>query len=106
MGRLNISQALQNLEENLSKINSINEWAFFMKWGSSRTFVSAFKKQYKGSPSKMMIEVKVSRAIELLQENPEMPCIEVACAIGKSSEKDLNKFLKHHTGKSPSEYRN
>ncbi|MCH8558372.1 MAG: helix-turn-helix domain-containing protein [Balneolia bacterium] len=100
-----VSRAKEVLLENMRTINSAFEWSLLMNWSCLTRFSRRFRKVHGKRPSQMLIETKIEKAIKLLQRRHELSCFEIAELIGKTDDKALNKFLKHHTGKAPSWYR-
>ena len=105
-GKLPIEQANEILKKNIDKITSSRKWKEMMGWQNEAKFSRAYRKLCGIRPSGRVVELKVAVAIELLKNNRELSCFDIAQHIGKANDKALNKFLKYHTGKSPSWYRN
>lgn len=95
----------ESLLLNLAEITTIQDWALASGWKDGKSFSGFIKRNFKKRPSKMIIEAKVEKALELLQKDNGMPCFEIALAIGKPDERALNKFIRRQTGNAPSYYR-
>lgn len=64
-----------------------------------------FKTMYGCTPSNYLIDLRISRARQLLEENPDMEAKSVSLMVGYSDQFYFSKIFKKHTGYAPSEYR-
>jgi transcriptional regulator GlxA family with amidase domain len=99
---LPIEGAIDFLKPRLREIDRVNEWARAMGYKNSKRFSRLFRNHFKKQPKKILDEIKVQKAIELLTNGNEMSCYEVAWEIGKRDEQALYKFMIRKTGYHPS----
>ena len=64
-----------------------------------------FKTMYDCTPSNYLIDLRISHACKLLEENPDMEAKTVSLMVGYSDQFYFSKIFKKHTGYAPSEYR-
>lgn len=100
-----IRKATDVLVKNLPEIRSVEEWAEAVGYRNAANFSREFRNHFGKRPKVVMVDVRLQKAINLLRENPEISCYEVARAIGKKDEKALHRYFITHTHKPPSVYR-
>lgn len=101
-----IEKALQIAEEDLKEIRTVTEWAEKMGYDSPKYFSSRFKRHY-GIPAKpKLIELRLKKFHKLISENPQISCFEIGIEIGVGDEKNLNEYVKFHTNKPPTWWKN
>jgi len=87
-----------NLEINLNLIaNNMNY--------SSGYLTKIFHAQYKCTPTKYIISIRMQRAMHLLMHNPELTIRQVGEMVGYQDQGYFSRIFKKHTGMSPFEYR-
>lgn len=74
--------------------------------GVSRTLLFSKLKNIAGvTPKEFILGIKMEKAVEMLDNNPELNITEIADRLGFSSQKYFRKCFKEKFGKAPSEYR-
>ncbi|MCH2450473.1 MAG: helix-turn-helix domain-containing protein [Gracilimonas sp.] len=101
-----MEQALKVAQENLREIRTVTEWAQEMGYESPKYFSHRFKKKYGVSPKPKLVELRIDRFYELINQDSEISCFEIGQELGIGGETDLNKYVKNHTGKPPREWKN
>ncbi|MBQ7370760.1 MAG: helix-turn-helix transcriptional regulator, partial [Blautia sp.] len=88
---------------NLSKAVSLQELC--RTFGISQTYMSRLFRKYSGnSYSQYLTELRMNRAKELFQENPDSFIKDVAATVGYEDQFYFSRIFRSYTGKSPSEY--
>ena len=64
-----------------------------------------FKSAYDCTPSNYLINLRISRACELLDETPDLEAKSVSLMVGYSDQFHFSKLFKKYTGYAPSDYR-
>ena len=98
-----IELALDVLGENITSIHTVAEWADEMGYESEKYFTRKIRAHYKKSPYKIIVEKRVQRVKEELKNSPEEILFSIALELGFSDNNALYKFIKRHTGKTPSQ---
>ncbi|HBQ60832.1 MAG TPA: hypothetical protein DD671_14740 [Balneolaceae bacterium] len=101
-----IEKALQVARENLREIRTVGEWADKMGYDSSKYFSRKFKKHFGIPPKPKLVELRIEKFQQIVEDNPHATCFEVGFELGIGDEKDLNRYIKNHTGKPPTEWKN
>ncbi|MTI88328.1 MAG: helix-turn-helix transcriptional regulator [Balneolaceae bacterium] len=99
---LPIEKAVEVVKQNLSEVCTVQEWADVMGFKSSRQFSKNFRDHYGVRPSKKITQIKIERVKMLINESEEVKHFIIANEIGLPDEQALYKFMKYHTGQSPS----
>jgi YesN/AraC family two-component response regulator len=76
-----------------------------MGYNNPKYFSSRFKKYHGLPPKRKLIKLRLKKFQELIGENPEMSCFEIGLELGVGDEKDLNKYIKKHTGTPPNKWK-
>lgn len=92
------------LIENLSKDVNFNQIANSLNYSSSY-LTKIFCQYYDISPSRYLINLRISTAQKLLLHNPEMSIKQVGEQVGYQDQGYFSRIFKKYTGKSPFEYR-
>ena len=100
-----IEKAHSLLKENISTIGNVSEWAYKMGFKKPSKFSWEYRKKYGVRPSDVLIDIKTEKVIEYINKHPEEKNYCICLEFGFAHEKALYKFLKRHTGKSPTELR-
>lgn len=77
-----------------------------MGYDSPKYFSHRFKRNYGITPKSKLVEIRVEKFHQLISSNSDISCFEIAFKLGVGDEKDLNRYIKTHTGKPPTEWRN
>jgi len=102
----NIEHAVTVLEEHITEINTVSEWAKKMGYKSENYFNRKIRGRYKKSPYELIVEKKIEIKIRKLQNPSDEILFSVALDVGFADNNALYKFVKRHTGKTPTELRN
>lgn len=92
------------LVENFSKDINFNQIAGNLNYSSSY-LTKLFCQYYELSPSRYLINLRVSTAQKLLLHNPEMSIKQIGEQVGYHDQGYFSRIFKKYTGKSPFEYR-
>ncbi len=92
------------LNQNLDSIRTIEEWALKLDI-NTKLFSRMYLKHFGITCKKAMVHIRIQKACELLKYSNDLKCYEIALLIGLSDEYALYKYLKRHTGKSPSYFK-
>ncbi|HCD53157.1 MAG TPA: hypothetical protein DEQ34_11955 [Balneolaceae bacterium] len=100
-----IEQAVRVLESHIEVIHSVPDWAEKMKYDSPKYFTRKIRAHYRKSPYKLIVEKKLERIISELEKSGDDILFSIALDLGFADNNALYKFVKRHTGKTPSEIR-
>ncbi len=100
-----IDNAIEFANQNLSQMYSVQEWAKEYGYQSPKIFSKHFRNHFKERPSKVLIQLKIERALKLLGSERCHKNYTIAQEIGLADEQALYKFIKYHTGYSPSDFK-
>jgi len=101
----NIEIALSILEENITSIRTVTEWADKMGYSDRKKFSRAFRTHFGYRPKEAFQETRVKKIQDYFQQFPEEKNYYIAVEFGFADDQGLNKFLKRHTGLTPTELR-
>lgn len=97
-----ISDSISILQENLTDIARVNEWAETMGYRNTKTFSRCFLRYYTVRPCKVMEFIRLKSIHQQLQLS-NTSNFEIARKHSLPDEKALNKFVNYHLSCSPSE---
>lgn len=96
--------AYQTLEENISEIGTVQEWAEEMNY--SRThFSNKIKKEADVRPRKLLKRANKEELKDLINDDPEIKAFALAHAIGLSTIQSLFQYLNTHYDCSITEFK-
>ena len=101
-----IEKAVQIASENLKAIRTVSEWAEYMGYAHTKKFSRLFKRNYGMPPKAKLVELRIEKFKEIINDDPHTSCFEIGFELGVGDEKDLNRYIKKHTGKPPTEWKN
>lgn len=101
-----ITKALEIAQNKIKEIHTVRDWADEMEYKSANYFSRSFRNYFGKRPKSKLIEIKLHRFFELIENQPEMSCFEIAGELGLKDEVNLNKFIMRHTSKSPTKWKN
>jgi AraC-like DNA-binding protein len=101
-----MENALQIARESLKEIRTVTEWAEKMGYENPKYFSRRFKKYYGVPPKPKLVKLRIETFHELIEENPEMSCFEIGFELGVGDEKELNEYIRYHTKRSPTCWKN
>lgn len=101
-----IEQAEQIARNNLKEIRTVTEWAEEMGYECPKYFSRNFKRHFGIPPKPKLVEFRIEKFYEIVNENPHVSCFEIGFELGIGDEKDLNRYIKKHTGRPPTEWKN
>ncbi len=96
-----MEKALEVVLENVQQIRTVVEWGQQMGYGDTKKFSEVFKKHYKKSPKSVLIVLRLERFHTLIKEHPEISCFELGIELGLGGERELNEYIRYHTGHHP-----
>ena len=102
---LKIDKAVQYIKINYGKNISVEELSNITGYSVSH-FRKLFVKTYGISPQAYMLDYKIQKARELLEEEPEKSVEEIAELLGMCNASYFCKLFKNKTGYSPNKYKN
>ncbi len=100
-----MEKALQVAQKNLKEIRTVTEWAERMGYDCSKHFLRKFKRYYGIPPKPKLVELRIEKFHEIIKANPQVSCFEIGFKLGVGDEKDLNRYIRKHTGKPPTEWK-
>jgi len=100
-----IEKAVSILEENITSIRTVTEWSDKMGYSDRKKFSRAFRKQFGLRPSEAKAEIRVRKIEEYLKKYPSEINYCFALEFGFADDQSLYKFLKRHTGLTPTQLR-
>ncbi|WP_390300908.1 helix-turn-helix domain-containing protein [Gracilimonas halophila] len=100
-----MENALQIAQENLKEIRTVTEWAEKMGYNCPKYFSRNFKRLHGTPPKQKLIEFRIEKFHEIVKENPQKSCFEIGFELGVGDEKDLNRYIRKHTGRPPTEWK-
>lgn len=101
----NIENAVVILEENITTIRTVTEWAEKVGYTDRKKFSRAFRNQFGYRPKEALQETRIMKIQEYFKNYPEEKNYCIAVEFGFADDQGLNKFLKRHTGLTPTEWR-
>lgn len=99
-----IEEAISCLEQHISKIATVNEWAEKMNYRSTSYFSRKIRAFYKQSPHSIIVDKKLLKIKKQLVNSPDQ-LFTIALENGFTDNNSFYKFIKLHTGLSPSDLR-
>ncbi|OAN64607.1 hypothetical protein A8B79_00225 [Balneola sp. EhC07] len=100
-----IHEANSLLEENITSISNVNEWAEIMGYEKTSKFSYDYRRFYGLRPAEAFVEIRIKNIIEYFTKNPSEKYYSICLEFGFVNEQSLYKFFKRHTKLSPIEYR-
>ena len=101
----NIEKAVTILEENITSTPNVSEWAKIIGFEKTSKFSWEFRKHFGLRPKEVLLEIRVKKIKDYIISFPTEKNYSVAIEFGFANEKRLYKFLKRHTGCSPTQLR-
>ena len=98
-----IEHAVEILEEHIANICSVGEWAEVMGFESEKYFTRKIRAHFRKSPYKLIVEKKLERIKKELTSSSEEIFFSIALDLGFADNNSFYKFVKRHTGKTPTE---
>ena len=96
---ISVNYIKNNFERDIS-LEDIARYVFL----SPGYFIRAFREETGTSPINYLLKIRVERAMELLADTDDR-IIDIALAVGFSSQQRFNEMFKKHTGMTPTQYR-
>jgi transcriptional regulator GlxA family with amidase domain len=100
-----IKEASRVLEENITSIRTVAEWAEAMGYADRKKFSRVFRKQFGYRPREAFQEIRAKKIQEYFKHFPDEKNYCIAIEFGFADEQGLYKFFKRHIGLSPTEWR-
>lgn len=101
MSEETIAIAIRELEDNLSKIGRVNEWAEHLGFDNSKKFSRYFLRYFKIRPQKVIDYIRLKNVVKMLRHDQELTNCEIARLVSIPNEKSLYNFINYHLGCSP-----
>jgi AraC-like DNA-binding protein len=98
-----IEEAITVLEENITAIHTVPEWAERMGYPCEKYFSRKIRTHYQQSPYRLIVEKKMDRIKQELKNSSDDILFSVALELGFVDNNALYKFVKRHSGKTPTE---
>ncbi len=102
---IRIELAITIAENNIKEIRRVEDWANQLGYVSSNFFSRIFRNHFGESPKAKLTELRLNRFFKIIEERPRITCYILALEVGLKDEVVLNKFIKRHTGKSPTHWK-
>ena len=99
----NIESAITVLEEHITSIHSVPEWTEKMGYDSNQYSSRKVRNHFGLRPKELIIQKKIAKIVEKFSSSPDEIYYCIAKRLGFVDNNALYKFVKRHTGKSPSE---
>lgn len=64
------------------------------------------KKTFKVAPKPRLVQIRIEQFHALIKENPNISSYEIGQELGLGDEHDLNKYIKRHTRRPPTKWKN
>ncbi len=96
-----ISNAIEELQQNLSRTSRVEDWAKLMGYDCPKKFARSFMRQYEVRPINILTYTRL-KSISMQLRDGQKSNFQIARAHGISDEIALNKFVNYHLGCSPS----
>ncbi len=101
----NIEKSFEVLRPNIQQIRTVQEWSEEMGCNDPKYFARLFRRNFGYTTKTALIKVRVEKLIDCVKENPEQKNYCCAREIGLPDEIALNKYLRKHTGKNPTQFK-
>ncbi|HKK25584.1 MAG TPA: helix-turn-helix domain-containing protein [Gracilimonas sp.] len=99
-----IEKALKILEENISMIFSVSEWAEAVGYKNTKNFYRHFRKHYHETPKSIIIEYKLMHIKKIMQKYPNEKFLFIAWEANFNDDHHLRQFVYTHTKKSLTDF--
>jgi transcriptional regulator GlxA family with amidase domain len=103
---LPIESAIDIAKRNITDIFTVEEWATKMEYSCPKIFSRKFRNAFGERPKPRLIKLRVDKFYGLIKKYPDLSCYQIALEMGLKGEIALNKFVKRHTGKPPTGWKN
>lgn len=91
--------AIWVLNENISSVRTVKDWATLIGYDSEKYFSRKIRNTLGKRPKELIIEMKILKIHECVSKSPDDIYYCVAKRFGFEDDNALYKFLKRHTGK-------
>lgn len=105
MRRIEIHRSVRVLEKNITRIQTVGEWAEEMGYASVSYFSRKFRNHYGVRPKQILVRKKLDKVKQCMNESPGDIYFSIARKAGFIDNNALYKFIKLHTGKSVTEFK-
>ncbi len=100
-----IEHANSLLEENITSLPTVTEWGEVCGFDCRKKFSRAYRKKFGLRPKETLHEIRMEKIKEYMKTFPNEKNYSVAVEFGFADEQGLYKFVKRHSGQSPTELR-
>jgi len=94
------------LEKNIQEICTVAEWAEKADFTDPKDFSRKFRNFFGHRPKEFIKLKKIEKFQDLIRTVPRPSTYEIAWELGMKDVEQLNKYIKYHTGKRPTEWKN
>tara|TARA_R110000868_G_scaffold234348_1_gene488054 strand:- start:23 stop:412 length:390 start_codon:yes stop_codon:yes gene_type:complete len=101
----NLENALRVLKSKIHKIRTVQELSEEMGYKDAKYFTRLFRRNFGYTCKEAMIKVRVEKFIDCIQKNPNQKNYSCAKDMGLPDEIALNKYLRNHMGKNPTQFK-
>ncbi|MEO9887427.1 MAG: hypothetical protein ABJR05_06370 [Balneola sp.] len=101
----NLEHALKVLKPEIKNIRTVSEWAVIMGFSDTKYFARLFRRHFGLTCKEALIKVRVETLFDCVKKNPNQKNYCNAKDIGLPDEVALNKYLRKHIGKNPTEFK-
>ena len=100
-----IEDALEVLEKHIIEIGTVAEWAEKMEYASKDYFALNIRKTYHKTVFKLIIQERLESIKKEFLERPDAKLFSIALDLGFPDNTALYKFIKCHSGLTPTKFR-
>lgn len=104
--KIPIEKAIQFAKSNISEIHNVQEWALEMGYSSSDYFSRLFRNYFGRLPKTVLIQIRIKKFRECIESDPDQINYALAREIGLPDDVALSRYIKRHTGKTPTDFKN
>tara|TARA_R110001599_G_scaffold84130_2_gene226611 strand:- start:6454 stop:6771 length:318 start_codon:yes stop_codon:yes gene_type:complete len=101
----NLENAHSLLEENITSLTTVTEWGKVCGFDCRKKFSRAYREYFGLRPKETLYEIRIQKIKEYMKTFPNEINYCVAVEFGFTNEQGLYKFIKRHTGLSPTQLR-
>jgi AraC-like DNA-binding protein len=96
-------RAERTLKDHIAEIQTVNQWAVHMGYESVEYFSRKIRNVYGRRPKEILIDVKLQCIEDRLRKSGDEILYCIAREVGFDHDTAMYKFIKRHTGKTPSQ---
>ncbi|MEQ8578714.1 MAG: helix-turn-helix domain-containing protein [Balneola sp.] len=100
-----IENAITVLKPKIREVRTVHEWSMEMGCSDPKYFARLFRRHFGITCKEALIRVRVEKLFDCIQKNPYQKNYCDAQEVGLPDEVALNKYLRTHIGKNPTEFK-